>query len=156
MQLPPIHLLSALPYVVTCGSVPYLCTSQLYYGLGQCARHSPFGRTDPYYTVILYSSCGLNKRPAATLAFPLSVSVLSSQYLFQRGPIWIVAELYKILYLLRLDDSAIWVLCRQLSYLRQGLTSGFLLRLRPGIIRPHFQKMFALPTHDIINPFARS
>ena len=30
-----------------------------------------------------------NKRPAATLAFPLSVSVLSSQYLFQWGPIWI-------------------------------------------------------------------
>ena len=48
-----------------------------------------FGRTDPYYTVILYSSCGLNKRPAATLAFLLSVSVLSSQYLFQRGPIWV-------------------------------------------------------------------
>ena len=38
--------------------------------------------------VILYSSCGLNKRPAATLAFLLSVSVLSSQYLFQQGPIW--------------------------------------------------------------------
>ena len=29
------------------------------------------------------------KRPAATRAFPLSVSVLSSQYLFQRGPIWV-------------------------------------------------------------------
>ena len=34
MQLPPIHLLFALPYVVTCRSVPYLCTFQLYYGLG--------------------------------------------------------------------------------------------------------------------------
>ena len=29
-----------------------------------------FGRTDPYYTDIFYSSCGL-KRHAATLAFPL-------------------------------------------------------------------------------------
>ena len=51
-------------------------------------HHPLSGRTDPYYTVIFYSSCGLNKRPAATLAFPLSVSVLSSQYLFQRGPLW--------------------------------------------------------------------
>ena len=57
-------------------------------GLDTCARHSLFGHTDPYYTVILYSSCSLNKRPAATLAFPLSVSLLSSQYLFQRGPLW--------------------------------------------------------------------
>ena len=34
MQLPPIHLLFALPYVPTCWSVPYVCTVQLYYGLG--------------------------------------------------------------------------------------------------------------------------
>ena len=59
-------------------------------GLDTCARHSLFGHTDPYYTVILYSSCRLNKRPAATLAFLLPVSVLSSQYLFQRGPIWVI------------------------------------------------------------------
>ena len=61
-------------------------------GLDTCARHSLFRRTDPNYTVILYSSCGLNKRPAATLAFLLSVSVLSSQYLFQRGPIWMCSD----------------------------------------------------------------
>ena len=67
---------------------PFNCTM----GLDTCARHPLFGRTDPYYTVIFYSSCGLNKRPAATLAFPLSVSVLSSQYLFQRGPIWVVSH----------------------------------------------------------------
>ena len=59
---------------------PIYAPSNCTMGLGTCARHSLFGRTDPYYTVILYSSCGLNKHPAATLAFLLSVSVLSSQY----------------------------------------------------------------------------
>ena len=67
---------------------PIYAPSNCTMGLDTCARHSLFGRTDPYYTVILYSSCGLNKRPAATLAFLLSVSVLFSQYLFQPGPIW--------------------------------------------------------------------
>ena len=38
--------------------------------LDPCARHSLFGRTDPYYTDKFYSSCGL-QRLAATLAFPL-------------------------------------------------------------------------------------
>ena len=61
---------------------PSTCTL----GLDPCARHSLFGRTDPY-TDNLYSSCGL----AATLALPLIV--LSSQYFFQRGPIWL---LYKV------------------------------------------------------------
>ena len=91
MQLPPVNLLFALPYVPTCCfSALYLCTFQLYYGLGYVRPATHFlGRTDPYYTVIFYSSCGLNKRPVATLALPLSVSVLSSQYLFQRGAIWI-------------------------------------------------------------------
>ena len=65
--------------------VPSTCTL----GLDPCARHSLFGRTDPYYIDNFYSSCGL-KRLAATLASPFSVIVLSSQYLFQRGPIWIV------------------------------------------------------------------
>ena len=64
--------------------VPSTCTL----GLDPCARHSLFGRTDPYYIDNFYSSCGL-KRLAATLASPFSVIVLSSQYLFQRGPIWI-------------------------------------------------------------------
>ena len=59
-------------------------------GFDTCARHSLFGRTDPYYTVIFYSSCGLDKRPATTLAIPLSVSVMSSQYLIQRGSIWVI------------------------------------------------------------------
>ena len=65
--------------------VPSTCTL----GLDPCARHSLFGRTDPYYIDNFYSSCGL-KRLAATLASPFSVIVLSSQYLFQRGPIWMV------------------------------------------------------------------
>ena len=65
--------------------VPSTCTL----GLDPCARHSLFGRTDPYYIDNFYSSCGL-KRLAATLASPFSVIVLSSQYLFQRGPIWIL------------------------------------------------------------------
>ena len=64
--------------------VPSTCTL----GLDPCARHSLFGRTDPYYIDNFYSSCGL-KRLAATLASPFSVIVLSSQYLFQRGPIWV-------------------------------------------------------------------
>ena len=67
--------------------VPSACTL----GLDPCARHSLFGRTDPYYIDNFYSSCGL-KRLAATLASPFSVIVLSSQYLFQRGPIWIVVS----------------------------------------------------------------
>ena len=65
--------------------VPSTCTL----GLDPCARHSLFGRTDPYYIDNFYSSCGL-KRLAATLASPFSVIVLSSQYLFQRGPIWVI------------------------------------------------------------------
>ena len=65
--------------------VPSTCTL----GLDPCARHSLFGRTDPYYIDNFYSSCGL-KRLAATLASPFSVIVLSSQYLFQRGPIWLL------------------------------------------------------------------
>ena len=72
---------------------PIYAPSNCIMGLDTCAHHSLFGRTDPYYTVILYSSCGLNKRPAAKLAFPLSASVLSSQNLFQRGPIWIALML---------------------------------------------------------------
>ena len=67
--------------------VPSTCTL----GLDPCARHSLFGRTDPYYIDNFYSSCGL-KRLAATLASPFSVIVLSSQYLFQRGPIWVHAK----------------------------------------------------------------
>ena len=46
--------------------VPSTCTL----GLDTCARHSLFGRTDPYYIDNFYSSCGL-KRLAATLASPL-------------------------------------------------------------------------------------
>ena len=46
--------------------VPSTCTL----GLDPCARHSLFGRTDPYYIDNFYSSCGL-KRLAATLASPL-------------------------------------------------------------------------------------
>ena len=87
MQLPPIHhLFQYLPFhtsppVDQCPIyVPSTCTM----GLDPCARHPLFGRTDPCYTIIFYSSCGL-RRPAATLAFPFSVIVLSSQYLFQRA-----------------------------------------------------------------------
>ena len=46
--------------------VPSTCTL----GLDPCARHSLFGRTDPYYIDNFYYSCGL-KRLAATLASPL-------------------------------------------------------------------------------------
>ena len=46
--------------------VPSTCTL----GLDPCARHSLFGRTDPYYIDNFYSFCGL-KRLAATLASPL-------------------------------------------------------------------------------------
>ena len=46
--------------------VPSTCTL----GLDPCARHSLFGRTDPYYIDNFFSSCDL-KRPAATLASPL-------------------------------------------------------------------------------------
>ena len=46
--------------------VPSTCTL----GLDPCARHSLFGRTDPYNIDNFYSSCGL-KRLAATLASPL-------------------------------------------------------------------------------------
>ena len=45
--------------------VPSTCTL----GLDPCARHSLFGRTDPYYIDNFYSSC--LKRLAATLASPL-------------------------------------------------------------------------------------
>ena len=55
-------------------------------GLDPCARHSLFGRTGPYYTdnFYSYSSALLQHLPS-----PFSVIVLSSQYLFQRGPIWV-------------------------------------------------------------------
>ena len=68
---------------------PIYTPSNCTLGLDPCGRHPLFGRTDPYYTRIFYSSCGLNKHPAATLAFPVSVSELSCQYLFQWGPIWV-------------------------------------------------------------------
>ena len=57
--------------------------------LDPCARPSLIGRTDPYYTDIFYSSCGL-KRPAATLAFPLLCNCTVPKYLFQRGSIWVL------------------------------------------------------------------
>ena len=65
-----------------------------------------FWRTDPYYT------CGLNKRPAATLAFPLFVSVLSSQYLFQRDPIWMaIASMLDIPSHWRIVPKVCWRVC---------------------------------------------
>ena len=71
MHLPAIYLLSALshiPYVLISAPihVPTTCTL----GLDPCARHSLFGRTDPYYIDNFYSSSGL-QRLAATLVFPL-------------------------------------------------------------------------------------
>ena len=89
MQLPPIHLLFALPYVLTCWSVPYLCTFQLYYGLGYVRPPLTFWAHGSLLHCHFVLILRRYKRLAATLAFPLSVSVLSSQYLFQRGPIWI-------------------------------------------------------------------
>ena len=91
MQLPPIHLLFALPYVVTCWSVPYLCTFYRYYGLGYVRPPLIFWAHGSLLHCHFVLICGLNKHPAATLA-PLSVRVLSSQYLFQRGPIWMKYE----------------------------------------------------------------
>ena len=65
--------------------VPSTCTL----GLDPCARHSLFGRTDPYYIDNFYSSCGL-KRLAATLASPLlcnctvlPVPLSTGPYLYQ-------------------------------------------------------------------------
>ena len=68
--------------------VPSTCTL----GLDPCARHSLFGRTDPYYIDNFYSSAALSDLPQH-LPPPFSVIVLSSQYLFQRGPIWITVSL---------------------------------------------------------------
>ena len=61
LQLPPIHLLS--PFLSDTSQpvnqcpihAPSTCTM----GLDPCARHSLFGRKNPYYTVIFYSSCVL-------------------------------------------------------------------------------------------------
>ena len=100
--------------------VPSTCTL----GLDPCARHSLFGRTDPYYIDNFYSSCGL-KRLAATLASPFSVIVLSSQYLFQRGPIWMPSP-----------PSALYYSCLTLRtqyygrYNRVTGLSAIILRLR--------------------------
>ena len=69
---------------------PIYAPSNCTMGLDMYRPPLTFGAHGSYYTVILYSSCGLNKRPAATLAFLLSVSILPSQYLFQRGPIWVL------------------------------------------------------------------
>ena len=91
MQLPPIDLLSALafhtsPPVEQC---PIHTPSTLTMGLDLCAHHSLFGRMDPYYTGIFYLSCGFISALPQHLPSPFSAVVLSSQYLFQRGPIWI-------------------------------------------------------------------
>ena len=80
MQLPPIYPLSAISYVPHVGQCPIHAPSTCTMGLDLYARHSLFGRTDPYYTVIFFSSCGF-RRPAATLALPFSVIVLTHQYL---------------------------------------------------------------------------
>ena len=60
---------------------PFTC----FLGLDPCARHSLFEHTDPYYTDIFYSSCGL-KRPAATLALPLLCSCTVLPVPLSTGP----------------------------------------------------------------------
>ena len=65
---------------------PIYAPSSCTMGLDTCGRHSLFGRTDPYYTVILYSSCGLNKRLAATLAFPPLCKCTVFQMPLSTGP----------------------------------------------------------------------
>ena len=54
-------------------------------GLDPCARHSLFWRTYPYYTLIFYSSCGL-QRPAATLASPLFFNCTVLPVPLSKGP----------------------------------------------------------------------
>ena len=70
--------------------VPTTCTL----GLDPCARHSLFGRTDPYYIDNFYTAPAAFSALPQHFSSPFSVIVLSSQYLFQRGPIWIVLQPY--------------------------------------------------------------
>ena len=66
---------------------PIHASSTCTMGLDPCARHSLFRRTDPYYTDIFYSSCGLTcKRPAATLAFPLLCNCTVLPVFLSTGP----------------------------------------------------------------------
>ena len=65
--------------------VPTTCTL----GLDPCARHSLFGRTDPYYIDNFYTPPAAFSALPQHFSSPFSVIVLSSQYLFQRGPIWV-------------------------------------------------------------------
>ena len=64
--------------------VPTTCTL----GLDPCARQSLFGRTDPYYIDNFYTPPAALSALPQHFSSPFSVIVLSSQYLFQRGPIW--------------------------------------------------------------------
>ena len=84
MQLPAIYLLSALSHVPTCWSVPYPCTYHLYFGLGSVRPPLTFWA----HKSLLHWQLLLLLRPHH-LSSPFSVIVLSSQYLFQRGPIWV-------------------------------------------------------------------
>ena len=68
--------------------LPYLCTFLLYYGLGYVHPPLSFWAHGSLLHCHLVLILRPYKHPAATLAFLLSVSVPSSQYLFQRGPIW--------------------------------------------------------------------
>ena len=81
--------------------VPTTCTL----GLDPCARHSLFGRT-------VLTTSTTSTLPAAFSALPqhlpspFSVIVLSSQYLFQRGPIWVALSCNKASTLLQ---GLIWL-----------------------------------------------
>ena len=72
--------------------VPSTCTL----GLDPCARHSLFGRTDPYYIDNFYSSCGL-KRLAATLASPLLCNCTVLPVPLSTGPYLGTGHLYRFL-----------------------------------------------------------
>ena len=87
----PTHLPSICPFtrphVLISALSMHLDTCTL--GLDPCARHSLFGRTDPYYTDTISTPPAAFSALPQHLTSPFSVIVLSSQYLFQRGPIWI-------------------------------------------------------------------
>ena len=96
---PTIYLLSALSHVPTCWSVPYPCTFHLYFGLGSVRLPLTFWA----HGSLLHWHFLLLLRPLSALPqnlpSPFSVIVLSSQYLFQRGPIWTQCEVQRFEYI---------------------------------------------------------
>ena len=98
--------------------VPSTCTL----GLDPCARHSLFGRTDPYYIDNFYSSCGL-KRLAATLASPLLCNCTVLPVPLSTGPYLGLPSLIK-----RTNDTIVYC-C--LSFISVSQFIGYILADQP-------------------------